>query len=53
MAQAKSKAWAQISQDPAVQLLIEEQDEKDLKQVQSRANQTIENSAPALILTNK
>ena len=53
MAQAKSKAWAQISQDPAVQLLIEEQDEKDLKEVQSRANQTIENSAPALILTNK
>ena len=53
MAQAKSKAWAQISQDPAVQLLIEGQDEKDLKQVQSRANQTIENSAPALILTNK
>ena len=53
MAQAKSKAWAQISQDPAVQLLIEEQDEKDLNEVQSRANQTIENSAPALILTNK
>lgn len=53
MAQAKDKAWAQISQDPAVQLLVEEQDEKDRQEVRTRANQTIENSAPALILTNK
>jgi len=54
MSQAKSKAWAQISQDPAVQLLIDEQDEKELQQVRSRANQTLENQSPAvMILDNK
>ena len=54
MSQAKSKAWAQISQDPAVQLLINEQDEKELQQVRSRANQTLENQSPAvMILDNK
>ena len=54
MGQAKSKAWAQISQDPAVQLLIDEQDEKELQQVRSRANQTLENQSPAvMILDNK
>lgn len=54
MSQAKSKAWAQISQDPAVQILIEEQDEKELQQVRSRANQTLENQSPAvMILDNK
>lgn len=54
MSQAKSKAWAQISQDPAVQLLVEEQDEKDLQQVRTRANQTLDNQSPAvMILDNK
>ena len=54
MSQAKSKAWAQISQDPAVQLLVDEQDEEALKQVQSRANQTLDNSSPAvMIMDNK
>ena len=54
MSQAKSKAWAQISQDPAVQLLVDEQDEEALKQVQSRANQTLDNRSPAvMIMDNK
>ena len=53
LSQAKSKAWASISQDPSVQLLMEEQDEKDRKQVQTRANQTLNDSAPAFILHNK
>ena len=53
MSQAKSKACSD-QQDPAVQLLVDEQDEEALKQVQSRANQTLDNSSPAvMIMDNK
>ena len=54
MGQAKSKAWAQISQDPRVQLLMQEQDEENLRAIRVRANQTLDNSSPAvMIMDNK